>query len=627
MHFLYTKRCSFSSVFQLFITFFCAIILSSTSANAQINYNSLSEEVYKEVMDDPNKSVSKIELLKQVPAEIIDTVKFKCYTATGIYYGILNQRDSSYKYLYKALELTSENTKNWSNTMRKIAILKRMEGKYNEALNILNEAMMYTQLENDYYQMATIYSEIASNYNSMYNRIAATKYLLKAIASLEKMENPDKLQLSIQKHNLANAYLQNNNFTFAEKLFRESLESFKELKSRHYIALNLLNLGDCLLNLKKHSEAQQILEEALKELKAIGNSELIAMAYINMASLYRDTGNPTKMITNAYENAIQEAAKVSSPRTIEILNHYLNYLIEKTNYNTVIELGARYYNQLNTANIQALHNYYGHLGKAYKATGNLYKAAEYLEIYGTLGDSIYTGENQILSNQTLENYEKIIQKKENENLAQSYQILVQENKIKFYIFLSVAALLLSIIMYYRHKMLQIKHSNEVLSLKVQVEDTQIKNMQQELRNERMLLKMKEEIIEVQKKELLQLSKQGSVISERIDAILEEPGNKEKIESSSLIKSAISNQFWNQFKHRFTSLFPSFYQHLEAHFGNIFTEEELQHLALHKLELSVSDIAYSLSISAVQAEKQKNNLLKKMQCENDTEFIKKLHSLE
>ncbi|MCG9881064.1 MAG: tetratricopeptide repeat protein [Bacteroidia bacterium] len=578
-------------------------------------------------MDDPNKSAKKIEQLKEVPTSEIDTIRYKCFTGIGIYYGILNQRDSSYKYLYKALELTKENTKHWSATMRKIAILKRMEGKYNEALSILNEALVSPQIENDYYGIATIYSEMASNYNSMSNKIGATKYLMKAIESLEKMENPDKLQLTIQKHNLANAYLQNDNYDFAEKLFKETLQSFRELKSRHYIALNLLNLGDCLLNNKKFDEASDIIKEALKELKAIGNSELVAMAYINLAALNKNTNKSNKEIEQAFENAIKEASKAASPRTIEILNHYLNHLIENKNYSKVVVLGNENKSHLKSANMQALHTYYGNLGKAYKALGDMYNAAENLEKYGTLGDTIYQSENQVLASQTLENYEKIIQKKENENLVQAYQILKQETKIKFYIFLSIAAVLISVILYYRNKMLHIKHTNEVLSLKVQMEDAEIKNMQQELRNERMLLKMKEDIIEVQKKELLQLSKQGSVISEKIDKILEEPENTKHIESSSIIKSAINNQFWDQFKHRFLGLFPNFYQQVETHFGKIFTEEDLQHLALHKLELSVSDIAYSLTISAVQAEKHKKNLMLKFKCETEVEFANKLQSFE
>jgi hypothetical protein len=97
-------------------------------------------------------------------------------------------------------------------------------------------------------------------------------------------------------------------------------------------------------------------------------------------------------------------------------------------------------------------------------------------------------------------------------------------------------------------------------------------------------------------------------------------------NASSIKEAISNQFWNQFSQRFKSVFPGFFRSVQTKFGDIFTQEDLQHLALHKLDLSVSEIAYSLSISALQAELTRKNIIKKCACDNDEKYKILLQSM-
>jgi hypothetical protein len=98
----------------------------------------------------------------------------------------------------------------------------------------------------------------------------------------------------------------------------------------------------------------------------------------------------------------------------------------------------------------------------------------------------------------------------------------------------------------------------------------------------------------------------------------ETSSEQSDKTSHSIKEAINNQFFSLFNHRFKIAFPNFYSSIHTKFGAIFTEEELQHMALHKLELGVSEIADALSISAVQAELIKKNILKK--CAFDQENL-------
>lgn len=614
-----SKRTSFSILFFVFIW-------AQTPLNAQTNYKLLAEETFQEIIKEARFSGPKIEQLKAIPISEVDSIKYIANSCIGVYYGILLQHDSAVKYFNEALSLVEPKSIQWARTYQKLAIIKRQQGKYNEALALLSEVIEVAEASGDNITIATILSEMASNYNSLYNRNLAIKNLIKSIEAIEKMSEPNEMQLAIQKHNLANFYSQNQNFDLANKLYDESIKLFKKLGAKQSIALSLMNYGECLLNQQKFVSAEKMIIEGLVKLKELGNTELVAISYLNLAILNQKTNKTDAAINTNYLLSLKEAGSVNSPRTLEIVNNYIDYLNQKNQYSQAVLLGNKYATYKDKAHIKTLHFYYGNMGKAYAGIGDYETAAKNYALYGSYGDSLMESEQAFLVSQIHENYAQELHKKENKSLLQANQILEQEGRIKLFIFLSFGAILLCITLYLWSKINKVRYTNEVLSLKIKVEDAQLKQTQQELKNERALLKMKEEIIEVQKKELHQLSKQGSAVVAQIDAIMVEKPSEQFQKTSHSIKEAISNQFWEQFNQRFQGVFPTFYASVQTKFGAIFTEEDLQHMALHKLDLSLSEIAHSLSISAVQAELTKQNILKKCKITEEDTYTSILTSL-
>ena len=603
---------------SLFRIIFFVIIFNSEPLSAQTNYKKLADETFQEIIKDPSASGNKINLLKAIPASEPDSIKYFANACLGVYYGMILQHDSANKYFLRALSLVEPNSIQWAKTNHKLAIIKRQEGKYNEALTMLSRAGKITQLANDHLISSMIFSEMASNYHYLYNQTATIEFLLKSIEEIEKMAEPNQLQLAVQKHNLANFYSQNKDFDLADKLYEEGLLLFKKADAKQHIALTLMNHGESLLKQKKYVVAERMIREGLAKLELLGNKEWVAICYLNLAILYQETSKAPAIIIKNYLLSLNEASAVSSPRTLEILNNYLSYLNERGLFNEVVLLGTKYEAYKEMANIETLHHFYGIMGKAYAGKGAFEAATKNYELHSRYGDSLMVSDKDFLVSQIHENYSQELHKKEIKSLQQANQIMEQESRLKLFLFLSAVSILLCIAIYSWSKMNKIRHNNKVSTLKIEMEENLLKQAQQVLQNEQAEVKMKKDIIEMQKNELLQLSQQGSVIMSKIDAFMLETSSEQSDKTSHSIKEAINNQFFSLFNHRFKIAFPNFYSSIHTKFGAIFTEEELQHMALHKLELGVSEIADALSISAVQAELIKKNILKK--CAFDQENL-------
>jgi tetratricopeptide (TPR) repeat protein len=603
----------------------CSLFLSIPTF-AQTNYNTLAEATFQAILNDPTQSEKNIVLLKNIPSTQADTTKYKAYTCVGVYHGMMMEHDSSLNYFHKAKVLVQPNSIQMARTNQKIAIVKRQQGKFQEALSMLSEALPIAEKANDNITTATILSEMACNYNLLYNREAAIKHLIKSIEVIEKMPEPNRIQLALQKLNLANFYSHNGNFKLSENLYTETIALFKKLNLKQSIALGLLNYGEHLLIVGKNDEAEKTLLEARAQLQKLGNQELVAIAYLNVALLNDAKQAEDALIQSDFLKALKIAKEVKSPRTIEIVNNYLQYLNDKGKYQQSLTFGLEYKLFTETANINVLNLYHKLMGEAYEAKGDYKNASKHFSLYGHFGDSTLKLEKELIVSQIHENYAHELQQKESEKLTQAYQILEQKSKIKLFLFLAIGAVLLSVSLYLWNNMRQVKYKNELLTLKMEVENAKLNQVQTELENERTLLRIKEEIIENQKRELYILSKQGTTIVEQLHPVLNDHHEESNQKNASSIKGAISNQFWNQFSQRFKSVFPGFYRSIQTKFGDIFTQEDLKHIALHKLDLSVSEIAYSLSISALQAELTKKNIIKKCACDNDEKYKILLQSM-
>ncbi|MDP3927886.1 MAG: tetratricopeptide repeat protein [Bacteroidota bacterium] len=587
----------------------------------------MAEATFKAILNDPTQSKKNIEILKNIPSTQADTTKYRAYTCVGVYHGMMMEHDSSLNYFHKAKVLVQPNSIQMARTNQKIAIVKRQQGKFQEALSMLSEALPIAEKANDKITTATILSEMACNYNLLYNREAAIKHLIKSIEVIEKMPEPNRIQLALQKLNLANFYSHNGNFKLSENLYVETIALFKKLNLKQSIALSLLNYGEHLLIVGKYDEAEKTLLEARAQLQKLGNQELVAIAYLNVALVNNAKQAEDLLIQSDFLKALEIAKEVKSTRTLEIANNYLQFLNEKGKYQQSLTLGVEYATYTATANINVLNIYHKLMGEAYEASGDYKNASKHFSLYGYFGDSILKAEKELIVSQIHENYAHELQQKESEKLAQEFQILEQKSKIKLFLFLAIGAVLISVSIYLWSNMRKVKYKNELLTLKIEVENAQLNQVQTELENERTLLKIKEEIIKNQKKELYILSKQGTAIVEQLHPILKDHQAESNQKNATSIKEAISNQFWSQFSQRFQSVFPGFYHSVQTKFGDIFTQEDLQHLALHKLDLSVSEIAYSLSISALQAELTRKNIIKKCACDNDEKYKILLQSMD
>jgi len=252
-----------------------------------------------------------------------DTIYAMANTYRGYYYLIKNNLDSSIYYYDRAVAYSANSPICRARALRLMAAPYRKKTNYSKSLQLLERSEREYVALNDQKGLATVYGEIAANYNAMLRPQEAIPYLTKAISLFEKANNT-KDQLPV-KQSLANTYLNIGNYSFAYDMYKEVLNGFKTSGMRKNYYLTLINYSECLINLKKTDEAKKSLLEAINGLEQFGDKELIGSAYSTLSRLETQTRNFVQ--GELYlEKSFSLLSSVNSPRTVPIASMYINYL-------------------------------------------------------------------------------------------------------------------------------------------------------------------------------------------------------------------------------------------------------------------------------------------------------------
>lgn len=278
------------------------------------------ERIIKKIIgSNPDSARVYINQILHYKGRFADTV----YANANIYYGythlLKNKPDSALYYYNRALGYAGNAPAHYARALRnKAAAYRKMADftKSMEALAVAEEK--YIELS-DNKGLATVYGEMASNYNMMLESDNAIRLLLKAIRLLE--EEHDTVYTYAIKQSLANTYMNAGNYEFAIDLYNDVLPKFKASKLKNYY-LTLINYGDCLMYLGRLDEAKDAFIEGRQGLERFNDTELVAIAQSKLGRIASAQKDFDKALAY-YEQAYRHLLITDSPRMLQVAADYL----------------------------------------------------------------------------------------------------------------------------------------------------------------------------------------------------------------------------------------------------------------------------------------------------------------
>jgi len=239
--------------------------------------------------------------------------------------------DRALEYANQSLELSQSGDypKGIAHSLHNIGIIRKIQGNYEMASNLLQEAKnnyekihdtigivsCLTDLgdifskQNNYQialehfdkarklviktsnkeKLSRIYNKFGGIYNSQKQYAKALEYHQKSLEINKEMDF--KLGMSVNYNNIGNVYLVLKQYSSATENYLKSLEIKREINDRFGIASTLNNLGLIFSDQENFEKALEYHNEALDKYKELGDKSGIAMCMTNIANDYLLSGN------------------------------------------------------------------------------------------------------------------------------------------------------------------------------------------------------------------------------------------------------------------------------------------------------------------------------------------------
>ena len=569
----------------------------------------------------PDSARVYIQQILAYKGKLPDTVYANAYTAYGYIHNLKNNLDSSIFYYNKALAFTNE--KNTpaihGRILRNKASTYKKRGDYTKALELLAEAERnYKSIQNEK-GLASVYGEIASNYNMLLRSDDAVKYLLRAIAILEKTS--DKTLILTVKLSLANTYFNIGNYNFASDLYKEILQGYKDQNFPKNYAITLINYGDCLSHLNDLAEAQKMFTSALPILDKFGDQELVGLTYCKLAQV-KVKQNKTSEAENYLKEAFKKTLSTKSPRTLYVAAEYLTLLnkLHKTNEALQLVSTAESSGLVTKANIADKMAFEGQKSvtflQADKKEVAIQAARASVNLEDTLSKTIDSSSVTAIQQQYQNQYQTKKRQKLTSQNTWLQEELYESRLIKIIPPLCLSLLLIVVIIIYVFKN---RRHKQKLSAAQAKKDALLR----EYENIRTINRLHKESLDIKKKELvsgmISIANLEGNISNLINHCSQNPADVCIEEINTKLKSLASdNDYWKLFRKRFNENYAGFQKNLENKFP-VLTKNDLFFCSLLKLNLPYKDMALLMQVSPESIVKKKYRIKKRMGIENEQEL--------
>jgi tetratricopeptide (TPR) repeat protein len=555
-----------------------------------------------------------------------DTVYAIANTYQGYYHLLKNDLDSSIYYYNKAIAYSEGWTSHNARALRNMATPYKKKGNYEKSLKLLAEAENKYESINDQKGLATVYGEIASNYNLMLKSHEAIPYLLKAIAILKNGKNQQTL-IPI-KQSLANTYMNVANYEFAIDLYKEVLPSFRANGQMKNYYLTLINYSECLTSVGKTKEARKALEEALPGLEGYNDADLVAQAYSCIGrtlTIEKDYTASEKYYRKAYEIALAS----NSPRLLSVARLYvitLNYLFRKDDAIRIIEFIDKHPARAK-ANLDEIANWERMKARVYKGVDKNDQAVAAMAKTIELLDTLDKIQKKDVTIKLQGEYQRDYQRSKNDELKQINATLKEEksenDRFKFIRIIIPLSILLLLAIYFLYTT---RLHRKKMALSRSAAEQLLKDRETTIR---ISTKLKQDIEE--KHDIIQLGSSaieniqaniGTIVKE-LNNGLQQPGPTDVKDLMQGLEQMVADDNYRRlFRKAFRESHAAFQQRLSERYPDL-NKKELFFCALLNLNMSQKDIAMIMQVVPETVKKKKYRLKKKMGIGADVDIVRVL----
>ena len=577
---------------------------------------------FKLIFNEPKRAIQITDSLISIHQNWPDSLKANNFKNKAIIKAIQNDLETALKYFNLSLNHLEISNFEYPKMLNNIAVVYKKQNNFQKAFEIIELGDSIANVQSNYNALALLAGQRATCYTRLQNFNLAIDFQKEAINYFEK-DKASREELIIEKHNLANLYMESGNYAIAKKCFKALIPDLKEINRKQTYYLAQLNLSNCEINLGNYVVADSLIKLSKTGLKDFKNTNLLSYAdelkaeilvaqkkYSQASQLYQ------KIINTAFINNNERLFKLAT-RYVKILNETNN--LDKLQAFTKKILSFLQANPSKRYGLIDQIEFYRQVSSSVSSKDINDPSFFALKRLSVLQDSLHQLSNFALKRQLALEYEKQLTEKDNIILAKKISNEKDKNFILIFFGLSVTLILLFMINYFRNK----QKIARLEDLKRQREEKLLKS---KLKAEQNLNEFKEHEIEKQKAEVMALTvERTKTINKFIELSKEFDKKTQKKISEKISQVTKTDKYWDHIQQKFKRLNPHFISELKKLYPNI-SNSQIDFCTLVKMRLDNKRIADILNITHESVITKKYRIKKKMNLDKKTDFTSFIESL-
>lgn len=609
--------CFLNRFFLFLLVFFlhnCLIF----AQNVPDKYTQQLSQIMAGVQANPAKVKAQLDEFVAANQGAPDTTLGLAYSNIAVTYGIRSMTDSGILMLNKAIPLLSG--------IKKILAIKnmgnfyRIKGGLDKSIEYYQSAIELNNKSGNKSIKAKIVGEMAMAYYETSNFAKSIQLCREAIQLDQEIGADGKTHELMMRGKMAGNFIANGNYEFAEKELKSLADEQKNTPDQATYNNTRMLLGVVYNNTGKYIQAKNILNEVLAYYKQINNEDLYGYTKATLADNERKNGDVN--VGLAYiKDAFNTAFEKKYTRLPEYACIYLELLNKKQDYSEggkIIDI-MKGNELMKNARVEIKLRFKSATLPILKQSNDLSALIKEQDSVIQLSEQKLISEKDKVVNEMQTKYQTEVTEKNNKILLQEKEILSKSEKSKTWLLLLSIAVSLIIVLsfgiyYYKkttasrlqkQEMVEQKKENEYLETKARLETEQ--------------RKLKEQIIEQQKSELLFQINESTKLREKLTTMIKNnKGENNQEIFSQLDQLKADKKHWEHFMAKFNATFPDFTKKLADKYPEL-TNADLQFCSLLRLNLNNKEIASVLNIEPISIYKKRSRLMDKMKI-NDSDSI-------
>ena len=345
-----------------------------------------------------------------------------------------------------------------------LGLMFKINGNFKEALGYYKQSLNYYVKSENKYGESVIQMNIGIIYYRTSNFEKAIEYYISAIKSKEEVG--DLKGIGLANGNLGNLFRDQNDNQKSLGYFLKAKTSFESIPAPLELAKIDTGLGSIYQALDRKEEALESYQQALKYFKGVDNKLEIANGLNNIGKLYFDAGELDTAYVS-HKNALIYYQEINNRDGEALALCYLGVI--NIELNNLADAKQNLLRSLNIASEigdkQTMLGCYEGLYKYYRVSDDLKNSHEYFVKYSELKDEIFNIEKtkQIASLERQFNIEK--QQKENAVLRENQKAqraMIEKKDFQMKVLIVAIILFFLFTVYYYRVYQQKKKTNELL---------------------------------------------------------------------------------------------------------------------------------------------------------------------